>query len=170
MSLIKHTRHTWLLTHSHKSSHISPLLRCLHWLPVPRFHFQIFSFMDLRGEVPTYISDLLQPCTTSRALRSTDRGRLMNPGPRLKTKGDCAFQFLALKLWNSLPLTLCTVDSWRLLKGSYKLICSDRHMGSALCLICLLSFCFHAVGFSLMLLQRTLWLLCLKKRSTNKLY
>ncbi|KAF7650532.1 hypothetical protein LDENG_00124980 [Lucifuga dentata] len=35
----------------------------------------------------------------------------MVPHTHLKTKSDCAFQTLAPKLWNSLLLTLHSVDS-----------------------------------------------------------
>ncbi|KAF7643912.1 hypothetical protein LDENG_00229200 [Lucifuga dentata] len=35
----------------------------------------------------------------------------MVPRTHLKTQGDCAFQILAPKLWNSLPLTLPFADS-----------------------------------------------------------
>ncbi|KAF7670195.1 hypothetical protein LDENG_00062480 [Lucifuga dentata] len=52
-----------------------------------------------------------------RAIRSSDKGLLMVPLTLLKTQGDCAFQTLAPKLWNSVPLTL-----WPLSKGSLKLI------------------------------------------------
>lgn len=38
---------------------------------------------------------------------------------------DCVFQTLAPKLWNNLPLSLCTLDSVASLKNSLKLIYSD---------------------------------------------
>ncbi|KAF7650783.1 hypothetical protein LDENG_00120660 [Lucifuga dentata] len=48
-----------------------------------------------------YISELLQPNVTNRSLRSSDQDLLFVPCFRLKTKGDCAFQDVADKLWNS---------------------------------------------------------------------
>ncbi|KAF7666633.1 hypothetical protein LDENG_00096920, partial [Lucifuga dentata] len=38
------------------------------------------------------------------------------PRSRLKTKGDRAFEVLAPKLWNSLPLSLRSVDLFDIIK------------------------------------------------------
>lgn len=67
--------------------------------------------MSLQGEAPTYISELLQPYSPKRTLRSTDSGLLSIPRTRLKTKGDHAFQTLAPVLWNGLPSPLRTIDT-----------------------------------------------------------
>uniref|UniRef100_A0A669ESL6 Reverse transcriptase domain-containing protein n=1 Tax=Oreochromis niloticus TaxID=8128 RepID=A0A669ESL6_ORENI len=103
-----------LLTHSNKFSHVTPILKSLHWLPVGyRYKFKIltFTFMSLQGEAPTYISELLQPYSPKRTLRSTDSGLLSIPRTRLKTKGDHAFQTLAPIMWNGLPSPLRTIDT-----------------------------------------------------------
>ena len=50
------------------------------------------------------IRDLLQPHVTSRSLRYSDEGLLVVSQSRFKTKGDCAFEVVAPKLWKSLPL------------------------------------------------------------------
>uniref|UniRef100_A0A3P9DQW7 Reverse transcriptase domain-containing protein n=1 Tax=Maylandia zebra TaxID=106582 RepID=A0A3P9DQW7_9CICH len=60
-----------LLTHSNKFSHITPILKSLHWLPVEyRYKFKIltFTFMSLQGGAPIYISELLQPYSPKRTL------------------------------------------------------------------------------------------------------
>ncbi|KAF7652870.1 hypothetical protein LDENG_00091120 [Lucifuga dentata] len=82
--------------------------------------------MALQGEAPTYITELLHPDTSSWTLRFSDKALLMVPHTRLKTQGDCAFQTLASKLWNSLSLTFALFTLWPFSKGSLKLICSDR--------------------------------------------
>ncbi|KAF7663211.1 hypothetical protein LDENG_00216990 [Lucifuga dentata] len=64
-----------------------------------------------RSHSPAYISELLWPYATSRSLRSSHQGLLSVPRSRLKTKGDCAFEVMVPKLWNSLPLDLRTVDT-----------------------------------------------------------
>ena len=60
---------------------------------------------------PAYIRDVLQPYVTSKSLRSSDQGLLVIPPSRRKTKGDCAFEIVAPKRWNSLPLDLRSVDT-----------------------------------------------------------
>ena len=103
-----------LLTRSPKRSHVTPILIALHWLPIKfriQFKVLVVTYRALHGQAPTYIRDLLQPYLTSRSLRSSDQGLLVVPRSRLKTKGDCAFEVVAPKLWNSLPLNLRSVDT-----------------------------------------------------------
>ena len=108
-----------LLTQSNRWSHITPILTSLHWLPVNfRIHFKILvlTYRALHGQAPQYITDLLHPYTTSRALRSSTQGFLSVPRTHFKTRGDHAFQSAAPKLWNSLPTSLRaleTVDSFK---------------------------------------------------------
>lgn len=49
--------------------------------------------------------------SSSRALRSLDQRLLVVPRTRFKTRGDRAFQTVAPRLWNSLPLSLRCTDS-----------------------------------------------------------
>ncbi|KAF7655599.1 hypothetical protein LDENG_00053600 [Lucifuga dentata] len=99
----------WLLNRSNKRIHITPVLS----FPINfRFHFKILvlTFRALRSEAPQYISDLLQLHSTSWPLRSSGHRLLGVPGTHFKTFGDRAFQAVAPKLWNDLPLSLCGVD------------------------------------------------------------
>ncbi|KAF7654941.1 hypothetical protein LDENG_00062930, partial [Lucifuga dentata] len=103
-----------LLTRSNRRTHITPILSSLHWLPINiRFHFKILvlTFRVLHSEAPQYITDLLQPQSTSRPLRSSGHRLLGVPCTHFKTLCDRAFQAIAPKLWNDLPLSLCSVDS-----------------------------------------------------------
>lgn len=52
-----------------------------------------------------------QPYNTRRNLRSSDQGVLVILPSRLKTKGGCAFEAVAPKLWNCVPLDLRSVDT-----------------------------------------------------------
>uniref|UniRef100_A0A8C6VU81 Reverse transcriptase domain-containing protein n=1 Tax=Nothobranchius furzeri TaxID=105023 RepID=A0A8C6VU81_NOTFU len=102
-----------LLTKSSKHTHITPLLLQLHWLPVNfRNHFKILVlvYRALHGQAPSYIGDL-SPYTPSRSLRSSDQSLLVVQRTRLKTKGNRSFAAVAPRLWNSLPLSLRSVDS-----------------------------------------------------------
>uniref|UniRef100_A0A669EE25 Reverse transcriptase domain-containing protein n=1 Tax=Oreochromis niloticus TaxID=8128 RepID=A0A669EE25_ORENI len=103
-----------LLTKHHKHSYATPLLIQLHWLPVKfrvQFKIIIMTYRTLHSVAPTYLSDLLLSYHPSKSLRSCDQGLLVVPHTRLKTKGDRAFVSVAPRLWNSLPLSLRSVDS-----------------------------------------------------------
>lgn len=98
-----------LLTRSKKSCHITPILASLHWLPVDfriQYKVLVFTFKALHGLAPGYLCELILPYTTSRSLRSSDQGLLVEPRTRLKTKGDRAFGAVAPRLWNTLPQDL----------------------------------------------------------------
>ena len=98
-----------LLTRSKKSCHITPILASLHWLPVHyRIHFKVltFTYRAIHGPAPTYISEMIRSPPTTRSLRSADKHLLDVPWTNLVTKGDRAFEAIAPKLWNDLPLDL----------------------------------------------------------------
>ena len=102
------------LTRSNRRTHISPILKALHWLPVSsRINFKILvlTFRAIHGQAPPYISDLIQPYTPARALRSVDQNLLMVPRTRFRTRGDRSFQAVAPRLWNDLPLSLRSIES-----------------------------------------------------------
>ncbi len=95
-----------LLTRSSKRSHVTPNLISLHWLPIKfwiQFKVLVITYRALHGQVPAYIKDLL-PFITGRSPRSSDQVLFLVPPSRLKPKGDRAFEFVAPKLWNTLPL------------------------------------------------------------------
>uniref|UniRef100_A0A8C7WRW4 Reverse transcriptase domain-containing protein n=1 Tax=Oryzias sinensis TaxID=183150 RepID=A0A8C7WRW4_9TELE len=53
-----------VLTRTRKYDHISPVLRSLHWLPVPQridFKAALLVYKSLHGRAPKYISDMLVP-------------------------------------------------------------------------------------------------------------
>ncbi len=103
-----------LLTSSSKRSHITPVLKDLHWLPIAfreQFKILVITYRALHGQAPSYIQDLLYAHSPGRSLRSSDLDLLTIPRTRLKTKGDRAFCAVAPRLWNSLPLTLRTMGS-----------------------------------------------------------
>ncbi len=113
---------TRLLTGTRGFDHISPVLCSLHWLPVCyRIEFNIlpFVFKVLSGTAPEYLSDLLNPNTSSRPLRSSEKRVLMVPRSRLKLRGDRAFSIAGPKLWNSLPVSLRLVSSESEFKGAF---------------------------------------------------
>ena len=84
----------------------SEALNFLHWLPVrQRIDFKIatLTFKLLKFDSPTYLSCLLKPYLSARALRS--HGQQLLATPRVKTCiGSRAFRVAAPSVWNSLPL------------------------------------------------------------------
>uniref|UniRef100_A0A8C6KQ30 Reverse transcriptase domain-containing protein n=1 Tax=Nothobranchius furzeri TaxID=105023 RepID=A0A8C6KQ30_NOTFU len=112
-----------LLTGTRKFEHISPVLASLHWLPISfRIHFKIllFAFKGLHGLAPSYLSDLIQPYTPSRSLRSADQLLLIVPRTERKFRGDRAFAVAAPKLWNELPLEIRQASSLSAFKALLK--------------------------------------------------
>ncbi len=63
-----------LLTKAHRREHILPILASLHWLPVRyRINFKILLHAYkcfYNSLAPPYLSELLQPYTPSRSLRT----------------------------------------------------------------------------------------------------
>ena len=103
-----------ILTCSNRRTHISPILKALHWLPVSfrtNFKILVLTFRALHDQAPSYLSDLIQPYTPARALRSVEQKLLMVPRTRLRTRGDRSFQAVAPKLWNDLPISLRSIES-----------------------------------------------------------
>ena len=96
-----------------RRTHITPILRKLHWLPIEaRVHFKVLviCFKCLHGIGPQYLTDLLLPYTPERTLRSSSHLKLVVSKCRSKF-GERAFGFFAPKLWNMLPLNVKKADS-----------------------------------------------------------
>uniref|UniRef100_A0A672ZSA2 Reverse transcriptase domain-containing protein n=1 Tax=Sphaeramia orbicularis TaxID=375764 RepID=A0A672ZSA2_9TELE len=103
-----------LLTRTNRRTHITPILKSLHWLPVLyRLHFKILvlTFRALHGQAPAYIASLIQPYSSTRSLRSSGQHLLMVPHTCFSTRGDRSFKAVAPRLWNDLPLHLRSMDS-----------------------------------------------------------
>ena len=66
-----------LVCKAKKSDHIHPILETLHWLPVThRIQYKMsICFNSISGTDPQYLSDLLQPYTPARQLRSASDTR-----------------------------------------------------------------------------------------------
>ena len=116
-----------IVTNTSKYSHITPILKDLHWLPVNyRINFKILLlvYKALNGQAPGYLSELLSPKTppTSHNLRSSN-DRFLLKIPNIKTKatlGDCAFSYAAPKLWNQLPIAIRKAQSVPVFKSMLK--------------------------------------------------
>ena len=113
-----------LITLTKKSSHITPTLITLHWLPVKqRIIFKILKLThkSLHGIAPLYISELLERRNVKqpRTLRSS-QCNLTVPKTKTKTYGDRAFQKVAPNLWNNLPDYLKNTNNFNDFKSLLK--------------------------------------------------
>ena len=106
-----------------KSSHISPVLRELHWLPI-RYRIEyktlLLTYKCLHGLAPPYLSDLLHPYKPSRTLRSYNDNLLCVQSHRLQAYGGRSFEVAAPKLWNDLPAPMRKIESITVFKTSLK--------------------------------------------------
>ena len=94
-----------------KFSHITDILRDLHWLPIRQritFKILLLTYQAYHNTAPDYLCELITPYCSARNLRSNDMMlvRPCHPGPRLKTYGEKCFQFAGPKEWNNLPLLI----------------------------------------------------------------
>ena len=107
-----------------KFDHVTPLLKELHWLPVPQritFKTLLLTYKALNNEAPSYLSDLLLMHNPGKNLRSSCDPILLNiPKSRLKTFGDRAFSVAAPHLWNTLPLHIRSSKSTAVFKRNLK--------------------------------------------------
>ena len=105
-----------------KRTHITPVLKRLHWLHVRqriRYKVLLFTFRALHGLAPEYICDLLQPYTPPRKLRSSANHDLIIPTTNLKY-GSRMFSVAAPRCWNMLPRELKSTQSLTSFKHSLK--------------------------------------------------
>ena len=95
-----------IITRTKKYDHIKPVLKQLLWLPVnQRINYKILllTYKVLNGQAPSYITELLEPYTPARNLRSSSKTLLKLPLVKLVNYGHRCFSFAAPTLWNSLP-------------------------------------------------------------------
>ena len=80
-----------LVTASRRDDYITPILRRLHWLPVPYriiFKILLLTYKALNSQAPSDIKDLLKYRNSVRVLRSSNKHLLNEPVAKLKTYGD----------------------------------------------------------------------------------
>ena len=99
-----------LVAREKKSSHVTPLLKQLHWLPIEyRIKYKIFLivYKCLHEMGPVYLSSLLTGYhpKTSMWLRS-DKEELLDNKRITKSYGNRAFAKSGPELWNALPLDI----------------------------------------------------------------
>ncbi|KAM9437695.1 uncharacterized protein ACWYII_015534 [Salvelinus alpinus] len=100
-----------------KFSHVTPLLRSLHWLPVEariRYKTMVLAYGAVRGTAPQYLQALIRPYTQTRALCSSTSGLLASLPLRKYSSRSAQsklFAALAPQWWNKLPHDARTAES-----------------------------------------------------------
>ena len=149
-----------LLTNTSKRSHITPVLRSLHCLPV-RFRVEykvlLFMFKAINGLAPVYLADLVTVYQPPRTLRSSEHTSLVTPKFKYKKFGGRSFAVQGPKLWNALPAHV-------FFKSQLKHIYSDKLLTRSLRLDCYfyVHLCFYILLSIDVLLESalcTFWLL-----------
>ena len=118
-----------------KFSHVTPLLRSLHWLPViarTEYKTLMLAYKATKGMAPSYLQNMIQPYKPSRSLRSANTGKLSEPSlkhPGQRSKRPRLFSLLAPKLWNELPSALRTADSLPIFRRNLKTHLFRLHLG-----------------------------------------
>ena len=117
------------VTLTRKRSHITPVLKKLHWLPVAqRINFKILmlTYKALHGLAPLYLKDLLKQYSSVReSRRSQNQLRLVLPKVK-KTFGERAFSYGAPRLWNALPMEIKNSGSLDIFKSATKTFLVDN--------------------------------------------
>ena len=114
-----------------KKTHVSPLLKELHWLPCEKrisYKLATICYKCIHDDAPSYLKDLLHVYSPSRTLRSSsDTTRLIVPKMNLMTYGERAFVYSAPKVWNALPQSLRDLKSLDLFKRHLKTFLFSEH-------------------------------------------
>ena len=121
-----------LVVRARKFDPITEVMQRLHWLPVQEridFKYLLLVFKCVHGLGPPYLSDLLSWHSPNRSLRSKNnyllkeksakQSRIGGNKPK-KLYADRAFENLAPRLWNSLPLDIRSTENLSTFKTRLK--------------------------------------------------
>ena len=113
-----------ILTVAKRDSHITPVLRQLHWLPISseiKYKILWLTYKCINNLAPVYLTELVTLRTAARWTRSDDDDlTLETPRTKLVTAGNRTFTCASPPLWNRLPYTLRAVDSFDIFKSRLK--------------------------------------------------
>ena len=113
-----------ILAAVNRHSHITPVLKQLHWLPIThriKYKIIVLTYKCINNLAPKYLTDLVTLRTAARRTRSTDDNlKIETPRTKLVTAGDRAFISASPHLWNKLPYALRATDSLETFKCRLK--------------------------------------------------
>uniref|UniRef100_A0A3Q1JKY8 Reverse transcriptase domain-containing protein n=1 Tax=Anabas testudineus TaxID=64144 RepID=A0A3Q1JKY8_ANATE len=111
-----------LIFNQPRRSHVTPLFRSLHWLPVvARIRFKALSlaYRVVNSTAPSYLNSIVQVYIPSRPLRSTRERRLVVPAPHSRHQGKL-FSSVIPRWWNELPISARSATSLAIFKKLLK--------------------------------------------------
>ena len=106
-----------------KFSHVTPLLRSLHWLPVAaRIRFKVLTLVYAAANktAPHYLQGIIQAYTPAQPLRSS---AISHPASRTTGSRSSrlqSFLTLAPQWWNDLPIPIRAASSLPIFRRSLK--------------------------------------------------
>ena len=112
-----------LVKRTNRRSHITPVLKDLHWLPVKfriMYKINLLTYNALQNNCPMYLTELLHEYNPIRTLRSSQQNLLCVPSFKLKSFGARSFSVCAPQLWNSLPKEIRCATSVGIFKSKLK--------------------------------------------------
>jgi Reverse transcriptase (RNA-dependent DNA polymerase) len=115
-----------LIYSSPRFTHITPLLRQLHWLKAKEridFKVAVLVFKCLHGTAPSYLADELcrsEDVQGRSRLRSASASQLVVRRTNRSTLGDRSFLVAGPRLWNTLPQLVTSASSLRIFKSLLK--------------------------------------------------
>ena len=119
-----------IITRTTRGSHITPVLKTLHWLPVQsriKYKVLILTYKAIHGASPSYFKNMLNVYKPARALRSQDSLLLVAPKVKYVSYGDRQFKVCASKLWNELPVDIRGASSIYAFKRLLKTYLFSNH-------------------------------------------
>ena len=123
-----------IISRTSRYSHITPVLKELHWLPVQyRVKHKILThtFKALHDQSPVYIRDMLEIYKPTRNLRSAYQSvTLVEPKSKKVKYGERSFISAAPSLWNSLPAKVRDCDTLQSFKRELKTHCFVQFYGN----------------------------------------
>ena len=113
-----------------RMSHARPLLKSLHWLPVPQrieFKVAVLTYKIRSTSRPAYLHSLLSNriSESTATLRSASRPLLHVP-PTRTVYGSRAFSVAAPTLWNCLPADITITASLTVFRNRLKTLLFHR--------------------------------------------
>jgi len=121
-----------LVARTPRRSHITPVLKTLHWLPIRQriaYKILLLIYKSLHGLAPKYIADLIDVNAPSIILRSGYR--LPNVWPKMKTHGVRSLPFAATYLWSSIPVALRHSPTVAIFKSKLKTHLFTMYFGTS---------------------------------------
>ena len=106
-----------------RTEHTTPLLRMLHWLPIPsRIAYKIDSLCHttLTTAYPKYLSELLNVYTPARPLLSSLEPNILSVAVARTSYGQQAFAYQGPINWNRVSGGIRTVEEKETLKKHLK--------------------------------------------------